>query len=216
MREAARARVGVSLVFGVCGAGFATWAARVPAAQQRLGLSPGELAVGLFALAAGSVVALVAAGPVIGRIGSRRGVVAGAAVLCGGLPLVALAPDLGVFVAALAVLGVGNSLLDVSMNAHAARVEERYGRPIFAGFHAYWNIGGLVGSGSGALLAGVPISVHFPVAGAVLLAAALGRPGGCCSPDRTGARGAARSRCPAARCCRWGSSRSVGSWPRAP
>ena len=53
---------------------------------------------------------------------------------------------------ALVVLGMGNSLLDVSMNAHAARVEEAYGRPIFAGFHAFWNIGGLLGSGAGALL----------------------------------------------------------------
>jgi hypothetical protein len=60
-----RARIGVSVVFAVCGAGFATWAARVPAAQQRLGLDAGQLAVGVFGLAAGAVLALLAAGPVL-------------------------------------------------------------------------------------------------------------------------------------------------------
>jgi MFS family permease len=171
-----RARIGVSIVFLVCGAAFATWAARVPAAQERLGLTEGELAIGLFGLAAGSVLALVGAGALVTLIGSRRTSVLGAVVLCAGLPAVAAAPDLALFVAALAVLGAGNSLLDVAMNAHAARVEDAYGRPIFAGFHAFWNIGGLVGSGlaAGLAAAGAPIGVHFPLAAAVLLAVALG------------------------------------------
>jgi MFS family permease len=171
-----RARLGVSVVFLVCGAAFATWAARVPAAQERLGLTEGELAIGLFGLAAGSVFALVGAGALVTLIGSKRTSVLGATVLCAGLPAVAAAPDLALFVAALAVLGAGNSLLDVAMNAHAARVEDAYGRPIFAGFHAFWNIGGLVGSGlaAGLAAAGVPIGVHFPVAAAALLAVALG------------------------------------------
>jgi MFS family permease len=171
--QARRARGAVSVVFAVCGAAFATWAARVPAVQRHLHLSAGQLAVGLFGLAAGSVVALVAAGPLITLVGSRRGIVAGATVLCAGLPLVAFAPAFGWFGAALVVLGVGNSLLDVSMNAHAARVEQEYGRPIFAGFHAFWNIGGLTGSGVDALMAHVPLWLHFSAAGALLAAVAL-------------------------------------------
>jgi MFS family permease len=165
----------VSLVFAVCGAAFATWAARVAAVQRQLGLSAAQVAAGLFGLAAGSVLALLAAGPLLTRIGSRRGVLAGAGVLCGGLPLVASAATFGLFVAALVVVGVGNSLLDVSMNAHAARVEHGYGRPIFAGFHAYWNIGGLAGSGVAALMGAwhVPPRPHFAVAAAILVAVAV-------------------------------------------
>lgn len=167
-------------MFGMCGAAFATWAARVPAAAQRLHLVPGQLALALFGLAVGSVIALVGAGPLITRIGSRAGAAVGAGVLCLGLPLISLAGDLALLVGALFVLGVGNSLLDVSMNAHAARVEHEYGRPIFAGFHAFWNIGGLAGSGLGAVLAGrnVPIGTHFAwVGGALLVIAwvAIGR-----------------------------------------
>jgi hypothetical protein len=121
--EPRRARASVCVVFGVCGAAFATWAARVPAAQHRLGLTPGQLAIALFGLAAGAVVALAGSGALITRAGSRAGAAAGAAVLGLGLALIPAAGDLPFFVAALFVLGVGNGLLDVSMNAHAARVE---------------------------------------------------------------------------------------------
>jgi MFS family permease len=172
---ASRARLGVSVVFAVSGAAFATWAARIPAVQDRLGLSAGELAIGLFGLACGAVLALLGSGPLLAKIGSRAGVVIGAIVLCGGLALVAFAPDLPVLVGLLAVFGAGNSLLDVSMNVHAARVEADYGRSIFAGFHALWSIGGLLGSGLAALLASwrTPITVHFPVLGGLLLLVAL-------------------------------------------
>jgi MFS family permease len=165
-----RARVGVSVVFTVCGGAFATWAARIPAVQEKLGLSTGQLAIGLFGLAAGAVIALLGAGPFITKVGSRVGVVVGATILCAGLPLVAFAPGPPWFVAALLVLGFGNSLLDVSMNAHAARVESEYGRPIFAGFHAFWNVGGLAGSGLGALMAvwHVPVELHFSATAVVL------------------------------------------------
>ena len=108
--DARRARVGVSVVFGVCGAGFATWAARVPAAQHRLGLTPEQLAVALFALAAGSVLALVGAGMLITRIGSRASALAGSTFLSLGLVLIPLAGGLAAFAAALFVLGIGNSL----------------------------------------------------------------------------------------------------------
>lgn len=157
----------------------------MPAAQQRLGLSDGELAVGLFGL--------VLAGPLVTVIGSRATVALGATVLCGGLPLVALAPDLPWFVAALVVLGVGNSVLDVGMNAHAARVEQAYGRPIFAGFHAFWNVGGLAGAGVAVLAAGVPLFAHFTATGAVLLGCTGSQSPACCAGPTPG-RGSGRSR----------------------
>jgi hypothetical protein len=174
--EPRRARAAVSVTFGVCGAAFATWAARVPAVQHRLGLTPGQLAIALFGLAAGAVLALAGSGALITTVGSRAGAAAGAAALCLGLALVPAARGLPSLVATLLVLGAGNSLLDVSMNAHAARVERAYRRPVFAGFHACWNIGGLAGSGIAAAAAAgqVPVTVEFPVSAAVLLALALG------------------------------------------
>jgi predicted MFS family arabinose efflux permease len=73
------------------------------------------------------------------------------------------------------VVGAGNSLLDVSMNAHAARVETAYGKSIFAGFHAFWSIGGLLGSGVAALAAiwHVPVTVYFTAMAVALFVLAL-------------------------------------------
>lgn len=172
---ARRARFGVSVSFVVCGTGLSTWAASVPAVQQKLGLTAGQLAIGVFGLAVGAVFALLCAGPLLTWISSRTGVVLGAAVMCAGLPLVAFAPNLPVLVGTLVVLGIGNSLLDVSMNAHAAWVESAYGRSIFAGFHAFWSIGGLVGSGIAAVMAlwQVPITVYFTSVGVVLFVVAV-------------------------------------------
>lgn len=151
----------------------------MPAIAQKLGLTAGQLAVGVFGLAVGAVFALICAGPLLTRIASRTGVVLGAAVMGAGLPLVACAPNLPALVGTLVVVGAGNSLLDVSMNAHAARVESAYGRSIFAGFHAFWNIGGLAGSGVAAAMAAwqVPVTVYFTVAGVTsfVLAAAMAR-----------------------------------------
>lgn len=187
------------MVFAANGAAFATWLARGPAVRAQLGLSTGQLAVGLFGLALGSVVALVGAGALITKIGSRAGVLTGAVLLCAGLPLVAFAPSPPLFVAALVVLGVGNSVLDVSMNAHAARVEQAYEHPIFAGFHAFWNIGGLAGAGIDALMGAwrVPVTVHFFCAGALLVAVATWAAVGGFLGGPTAVRAGWRSRYPA-------------------
>lgn len=108
--EPRRARGSVCVAFGVCGAAFATWAARVPAAQHRLGLTPGQLAIALFGLAAGSVIALAGSGALITRAGSRAGAAAGSAVLCLGLALVpAAGPRPGRYGAVLTGAGTGPS-----------------------------------------------------------------------------------------------------------
>ena len=65
----------------------------------------------------------------------------------------------------LVVLGSGNSLLDVFMNAHAARVEDTYWRSIFAGFHAFWSIGGLAGSGIAAMMVLWQVPMAWSAAG---------------------------------------------------
>ena len=172
VRAARRATQGFFLITGIAAA---SWAAMVPFAKVRLGLDEANLGVVLLFMGIGSVGAMPLAGFFIHRFGHRGVVALSALVVSLALPLLALAPSTPAMIAALIVFGASIGALDVAMNAHAARVEEGYGRPIFAGFHAFWNIGGLAGSGVDALMEAlrVPVSVHFPIAGAVLLALAL-------------------------------------------
>jgi fucose permease len=74
------------------------------------------------------------------------------------LPLPLLAPSFPVLLAAFVLLGTGIGALDVSMNAHAVLIEERYWRPIMSSFHGLFSLGGLVG----AALAGGAMTVGLP------------------------------------------------------
>ena len=80
--------------------------------------------------------------------------------------------------AAFVLLGIGIGALDVSMNAHAVLVEERYGRPIMSSFHGLFSLGGLVGAalaGKGDA-GGAAARPHLVIA-AVMLGASCSRRG---------------------------------------
>ena len=54
-RAVQRAKVAVSVIFVVNGLAFASWAARVPAIRDTLGLTPGRVGLLLLAVSAGDV-----------------------------------------------------------------------------------------------------------------------------------------------------------------
>lgn len=169
-----RARVGVSSAFLLVGVVYFTWAARLPAVKDDLGLSNGELAVALIGLEAGALVGLQLGGVLVPRTGSR-------AVLAVSLPLLgillagpALAGNLATLTAAAAVLAVTINVANVAMNAHGVAVEQRRGRPILSSLYAMHSIGGIVGAGVAALAAGLGVgrAGHLlAVAAAVVLGA---------------------------------------------
>ncbi len=169
------ARIAVAAVFFANGAVFATWAARVPAVQERLDLSPGALGVALLALTAGAVVAMPLSGVLVPRYGSRVVTRAALVIYCLALALISLAPGLAALMVALAVFGAGNSALDVAMNVQGVEIERRCRRRVLAGFHALWSIGGLSGAvgGSAAAASGLAAPAHFALAGGVLLCGGL-------------------------------------------
>lgn len=162
-RPAVWSRVGVTAIFFLNGGAFATWAARVPAVQQALGLSAGQLALGLLGLSIGSVVGLVGTGVLTARMGSKVSAFAGLAALCAGLPLISLAGSPLVLIGVLALFGLGHSILDVAMNAQAIRVAKTFPRSILGSIHASWSLGGLAGALTGTWFAAhtTNLSAHF-------------------------------------------------------
>jgi fucose permease len=96
-------------------------------------------------------------------------------LFCAVLPLPLLAPDFALLLAAFVLLGIGIGALDVSMNAHAVLVEERYGRPIMSSFHGLFSLGGLCGAAlaGGAMTVGLPAAPHLAMLAALLGVAVL-------------------------------------------
>lgn len=191
-----RASTAVFAVFALNGAGFATWAGRLPETRRELGLDPQQLGLVLLALAVGSLLSLPFGGRLADRFGVERAVT-GSAMAClvgyvgAGLAAGAL-HSVPLVVVALFVSGAGMGVWDVAMNLEGARVEKGLGRSIMPRYHAAFSGGtvllALVAAGASA--AGVPIEVHLVVVPLLLLAgvawAARGfveRPDATASPD---------------------------------
>lgn len=162
-------RLAVRLAFLVAGFGVACWAPLVPFARQRLGVDEGTLGVLLLCLGLGSVAAMVAAGILCTRLGTRPVIVASGFGMAAVLPLLAVAGTPWSLGAALAVFGACLGSLDVAMNINALEVERAAGKPLMSGFHALYSVGGFIGAAFMTLL----LSMDFEPLHATLLGAAL-------------------------------------------
>jgi MFS family permease len=169
-----RARLSAMLLFALTGLVFATWAARIPARKADLGLSDGQLALAFVGLNAGAVLGLQLGAAAVTRLGSRP-------VLAVALPAFALlllplavAPNLPLLTAALALFALTNSVVDVALNDQGVGLQRHYHRSVLSGLHAMHSLGGLLGGGLAALAAHAGLSVARHFALIATAAAALG------------------------------------------
>jgi MFS family permease len=168
-------RVAVSAAFLIHSTVSGTWAPRLPAIKESLGLSDGELGTALVGLAIGLLVGTRLAGAPVDRFGSRPVMRVGFPLLAATLVLPGLADSLVALFLSLFVLGLASGALDVAMNAQGIEVERHIGRPILSGLHGLWSIGLGIGAGVAALAAAIgadPLE-HFAVVAVVLAVASL-------------------------------------------
>lgn len=189
----ALARRATAAFFALLGVSVSTWAALVPSTKARLALDDATLGTVLLAFGAGTIVATLLAARLMGRVGSRRALVAAAPLLCLSLPLLARAPSTIALAALLFAFGAFVGLAGVAANAQAIAVQSMAGRPIMSSFHALFSLGGLTGAGLSSLLlrAGVAEETCAAAIAAamLLLVVAVGRG---LVPDRPAGRGATR------------------------
>jgi MFS family permease len=163
-------RAAVAAAFLIHSTVSGTWAPRLPAIKESLGLSDGELGTALVGLAIGLVAGTRLAGAPIDRFGSRPVMRAGFPLLAATLLLPGLAGNGLALFASLLVLGVASGALDVAMNAQGIEVERVLRRPILSGLHGLWSVGLGIGAGVAAGAAAIdaePLE-HFAVVAAVL------------------------------------------------
>ncbi|MFM9449254.1 MFS transporter [Streptomyces acidiscabies] len=141
-----RGRASLAFSFFAHGAAFALLVTRIPAIQDRYGISDGLLPVYLAAVPVLAGVGSVASERVVRRASSR-------VVLRWAQPVVLLAL-VGVgaghgavqLAVALAVFGLSLGALDATMNMLGVSLQRAYGRSIMLSFHAAFSLGGIVGS----------------------------------------------------------------------
>jgi len=158
-RDLFLARVAASAVFFGNGFGIGTWAAQLPRFKASLGLSDGQLSLGLLAFSLGAVALMPVIGWAVAVVGSRTMTVASAFAFAGALLLPGLAPNLSLFVAASLIAGACNGTMDVAMNTNATVVERSWGAAIMSSFHAFYSLGGLAGAGTSGLLIALDVGI---------------------------------------------------------
>ncbi|WP_131744592.1 MFS transporter [Frankia sp. Cppng1_Ct_nod] len=170
------ARLATSSGFFVLGLVFASWAPRIPEVKAKLALSDGELGLALLGAPTGAVLTMWAVGLLLGRVGTVPVISVGLLAYCLVGVLVAAAGSPPVLFAVLALWGATGSGVDVALNAQAADVEQRCGRPIMSGLHAMWTAGALAGAGVGAAGAALSIPLGWQLVGIGVFGLVIGIP----------------------------------------
>ena len=160
----------VVAAFVVNGFLFGVWASRVPAFRDRFALGAAELGLVLLFLAGGAICAFPLAGALSERIGPHRTTLWAVMAYGPALALIALAPSLPLFCAALFLFGTLHGGMDVAMNDWAAKAEDAVARPVMTTFHATFS----VGAGLGAALGYVATRAGLDPAPLFVLAALAG------------------------------------------
>ncbi|MBB3313925.1 fucose permease [Rhizobium sp. BK196] len=147
-----RSRAAVSLLFLMNGFVIGSWAPKIPDFAERLGLTKFELGLMILVFGFGSLVMMPIAGAQIARHGSRVVVRVLAVCLLPTLLALTLAPNVITGAISLFLFGGFIGGMDVAMNANAVAVEKSMRRAIMSSCHAFWSLGGLIGSGLGGLV----------------------------------------------------------------
>ncbi len=172
-------RAAIFTIFFVTGLGFASWASRLPAVKDDLGINDLQIGVLLFIAGAASIVGLSLANVIVVRWGARRGMIATIITFAAGLLVVGagvqILQDYAVTGVGLALMGIGMSATDVMMNVEAAAVEQAFGKTLMPLFHAFFSLGTVAGAGIGVAMAalGVGVAWHLWLIAVLVLAAGL-------------------------------------------
>jgi len=168
-----RAVASVATQFFVNGAVFASFIPRLPEIQDRIDVSIDVL--GLLMTVAGLIglAGSAAAAGLTDRYGTRRSLIAGAALLIATLPVIGFATTPIVFVAALGLMAALDVIVDVAMNLQGSWLSARRHAPIMNRLHGLWSLGTVIGGLASAQLtaAGVSLQRHLVGVSVVLLCA---------------------------------------------
>ncbi|MFZ4894443.1 MFS transporter [Plantibacter sp. Mn2098] len=178
-RELVAWRNAIFVIFALSGLSIATWVARLPAIRDSLGISTGEIGLLILGMSIGSIVGLIAAPPVLGRLGPRRGMATSLSIVAAGLVFIgigsSLVPMAGIVLIGLILFGFGNGSVDVMMNVEGAAAEHELGKTVLPLMHACFSFGTVIGAGIGAVAASLalPVFIHAIVMAAVIAGTAV-------------------------------------------
>lgn len=172
-----RARRATRLQFLLLGIVVGSWGTHIPTVSTRYGLTEATLSIVLLGVAGGTVLALLIAGRIVGRLGARRTVALTGVAMGAALAAVLEYPGFATLMAGMVIFGASMSLFDVAMNTEGSELESLGNRPIMSNLHGMFSVGGMAGAAVTFVLLDLDVAPRaqlFAMGAAVALAAIAG------------------------------------------
>ncbi len=163
------AYIAVAISFFISGAACASWLARIPPIQERLGIGAALLGTAFVFLSLGSVIGMKLSGRWAVELGSKKLIVWATALMCLTLPVPGFASNFIILSLSIFFFGICLGTVNILMNTLAVDLEHQLQRPIISTLHGLHSVGSMVGAiiGSFMSMAHVVPWIHFSIAGAV-------------------------------------------------
>ncbi|WP_435849398.1 MFS transporter [Streptomyces tibetensis] len=149
-----RLRIALTVFFALDGFVFAGWVVRIPAIKAQTGASASTLGLALLGVSAGAVITMILTGRLCRRYGNHRVTVVCAVLLSLSVALPPLTHSALALGLVLLLFGAAYGGINVAFNSAAVELVAALRRPVMPSFHAAFSLGGMVGAGLGALVAG--------------------------------------------------------------
>ncbi|MEV1083260.1 MFS transporter [Streptomyces sp. NPDC050211] len=149
-----RLRIALTVFFALDGFVFAGWVVRIPAIKEQTNASSSALGLALLGVSAGAVVTMMVTGRLCRRFGSHPMTVICGILLSLSVALPPLTHSVLALGAVLLVFGAAYGGINVAFNSAAVDLVRALRRPVMPSFHAAFSLGGMIGAGLGALVAG--------------------------------------------------------------
>ena len=159
-------------LFFLAGLTLSSWVTRTPAIRDLLDASTAQMGLVLLGLSAGSMLGILASGPLCLHFGARPVITVGNLGVVASMPTIGLGAAAGsavLVVAGLFLFGAGAGGADVAMNVEGADVEKIIQRPFLPLLHGGFSFGTVIGAvtGIGAIAAGLAVTWHLAAVGVV-------------------------------------------------
>ncbi|MGJ8527708.1 MFS transporter [Maritalea sp.] len=126
------------------------WLPRIPEVQEKLMLSPAELAMSLIGAPVGTLFVLLFAGKIGDALGAKKTMAIFYPLFFIAMFLPFLAPSQFTLAVALAAFGSSISILELGMNISADQVEKHHDKLVMSKAHGLWSFGLMAGTLIGA------------------------------------------------------------------
>lgn len=159
--EAVKNKLSCAAFFFLPGLSYSLVTSRMPAIKESAQIDDLQLGIALFCLGIAGCVGLFFSSKIVRLLKDRPTIAAGASLGTIGLVISGCATSFASLIAGFAVIGFGIGLTDALMNAQGMFYERRYKSRSMNLFHAFFSLGGIVGSLAASLCAYLGLSPLF-------------------------------------------------------